>query len=147
MEPVLSMTRRVQFAETDMAGVAHFSNYFRWMEELEHAFWRSLGTRVHDGAAGWPRASVACDYLAPVRFEDELRLSMAITALGEKSMSYETEFMLNGTRVALGRATIVYCALTPNGFSAAPIPAAMRARLAQLLPGVAQPQSHRGTET
>ena len=34
------MTRRVQFAETDMAGVMHFANYFRLIEEVEHAFYR-----------------------------------------------------------------------------------------------------------
>jgi len=41
-----SISRRVQFAETDMAGVVHFSNYFRWMEEVEHAFFRSVGLSV-----------------------------------------------------------------------------------------------------
>src|SRR5689334_19819650 len=42
----------VQFSETDMAGIVHFSNYFRWMEEVEHAFLRSLGMSVsmrHEG--------------------------------------------------------------------------------------------------
>ena len=35
--------RRVEFAETDMAGIVHFSNFFRMMEATEHAFFRSLG--------------------------------------------------------------------------------------------------------
>ena len=126
MDPVLSMTRRVQFAETDMAGVAHFSNYFRMMEELEHAFWRSLGMSVHRGAEGvaegWPRVAASCEYFAPVRFEDELDMRMRITAVGEKSMSYETEFQHRGRRVALGRMTIVYCALVGGSFQAVPIP-------------------------
>jgi acyl-CoA thioester hydrolase len=26
------LTRRVEFAETDMAGIVHFSNFFRYME-------------------------------------------------------------------------------------------------------------------
>ena len=37
-----SVRRRVQF-ETDMAGVVHFSWYFRYMEEAEHALWREAG--------------------------------------------------------------------------------------------------------
>ena len=36
-------TRRVQFSETDLAGIAHFSTYFRYMEEAEHALWRAAG--------------------------------------------------------------------------------------------------------
>jgi len=31
-------TRRVEFAETDMAGIVHFSNFFRMMESTEHAY-------------------------------------------------------------------------------------------------------------
>ena len=46
MAAEFSISRRVQFAETDMAGVVHFSNYFRWMEEVEHAFFRAVGLSV-----------------------------------------------------------------------------------------------------
>jgi len=40
------LTRRVEFAETDMAGIMHYSNYFRFMETAEHAFFRSLGLSI-----------------------------------------------------------------------------------------------------
>ena len=43
MAHAFTMQRRVEFAETDMAGILHFSNYFRFMESVEHAFFRSLG--------------------------------------------------------------------------------------------------------
>ena len=35
--------RRVQFYETDLAGIVHFSWYPRYMEEAEHAMWRDAG--------------------------------------------------------------------------------------------------------
>ena len=77
------LIRRVQFAETDMAGIVHFSNYFRWMEEVEHAFFRSLGLSVVDAARaacdiGWPRVNVACEFYGPVRFEDEVELRLRV---------------------------------------------------------------------
>ena len=46
MPTEFSIPRRVQFSETDMAGIAHFSNFFRMMEEVEHAFFRSVGLSV-----------------------------------------------------------------------------------------------------
>ena len=50
--------KRVEFADTDMAGIVHFSRFFVYMEMAEHAFWRSLGLSVHgtlDGRIiGWP---------------------------------------------------------------------------------------------
>src|SRR5260221_14772436 len=39
-------TRRVEFSDTDMAGIMHFSNFFRFMEATETAFMRSLGLSV-----------------------------------------------------------------------------------------------------
>ena len=38
--------RRVQFAETDLAGIVHFSTIFRYMEEAEHALWRAAGLTI-----------------------------------------------------------------------------------------------------
>ena len=64
--------KRVEFCETDMAGIVHFSNFFRYMEMAEHAFIRSLGYSVHteiDGCRyGWPRVRAECDYRQPIRF-------------------------------------------------------------------------------
>ena len=113
MPTEFSITRRVQFAETDMAGIVHFANYFRYMEEVEHAFFRSVGLSVsmqHDGLhVGWPRVSTACEFFGPIRFEDEIELKLRVTRLGEKSFNYEVDFLLNGRRLALGKTTSVCC--------------------------------------
>jgi acyl-CoA thioester hydrolase len=133
------MKRRVQFAESDLAGVLHFSNYFRLMEEVECAFWRSLGmsTHTHEGSkyVTWPRASVSCEYFAPVRFEDEVELRLRVTNVGEKSVSYEVEFQCAGRRTAHGRMTAVCCAWG-NGdtsFEPIPIPEPARSKLAAMV--------------
>ena len=67
-------TRLVEFADTDMAGILHFSNFFRYMEATEHEFFRSLGLSVHsnspDGTWGAARVQAECDYSAPLRYED-----------------------------------------------------------------------------
>ncbi|MFQ5490250.1 MAG: acyl-CoA thioesterase, partial [Phycisphaerae bacterium] len=92
-------TRTVTFAETDLAGVMHFSNFFRVMEEVEHAFWRSLGLKVvmPDGDAhiSWPRKSVACEFHQPARFEDTLECHLRVTKVGERSVEYEIRFRCN----------------------------------------------------
>lgn len=134
MPATFSIHRRVQFAETDMAGVAHFSSYFRWMEEVEHAFFRSVGLSVamkHDGMEiGWPRVSTSCEYSGPVRFEDELELRLRVTKVGGKSLSYEVDFLKGNQRVALGKLTSVCCTTTADGtFMAIAIPAEIRAKL------------------
>ena len=125
--------RRVQFAETDMAGVLHFSNYYSYMEEIEHAFWRSLDLTVYHPDAGpslsWPRVATGCEYSAPLHFEDEVDLALRVTKVGQKSLSYEVEFRRSGERCATGRVTAVCCMTKPGSFAPTPIPAAIRARL------------------
>lgn len=128
-----TMTRRVAFAETDLAGVMHFSNYLRWMEDIEHAFWRSLGMSVvihdHSSKLSWPRASVSCDYHGPVSFEDEVSLRFRITNVGSKSLQYEVEFSCNGNRIALGKTTAVCCVMEKGQFRSIAIPAEIRDKL------------------
>ena len=38
--------RIVEFSETDMAGIVHFSNYCKYMEAAEHRFFRSIGYSI-----------------------------------------------------------------------------------------------------
>jgi acyl-CoA thioester hydrolase len=127
------ITRRVEFAETDMAGIVHYSNFFRYMEAAEHAFFRSLGfsvvTRAVDPPVGWPRVRAECDYLQPLRFEDEVEIHMLVSGKKSKSLSYVFRFRkLNATppvEVARGSLTVV-CATHQHGqMSAATIPRAI----------------------
>ena len=133
MPPDFSLTHRVQFSETDMAGVVHFANYFRWMEIVEHAFFRSLGLSVmmtHEAVEiGWPRIACSCEFHGPARFEDEITLTLRVTKVGGKSLSYEVDFLKAGALLAKGKLTSVCAALQGSAFKAIGIPEMVRAKL------------------
>ena len=103
--------RRVEFSETDMAGIMHFSNFYRFMESAEHAFFRSLDHGIHqtiDGeTVGWPRVHSSCDFFRPVRFEDSVTIRLTIEEIRRRSVRYIHTFLLgdNATVVASGRMT------------------------------------------
>lgn len=88
--------RRVEFSETDMAGIVHFSNYFRYMEEAEVAFFRSLGLSIHgqrDGRViGWPRVAADCTYRWPLRFEDEFEIHLVVSKKTSRTLTYDFRF-------------------------------------------------------
>ncbi len=132
-EHVFSIRRMVSFAETDMAGVMHFSNYFRLMEEVEHAFWRSINESVvrieHDQTISWPRVSTHCDFSSPARFEDEIRLELRVARLGQKSITFEVDFYRDLEQLARGRMTAVCCHMQHGRFDTTEIPGALRAKL------------------
>lgn len=125
--------RRIQFAETDMAGVLHFANYYRLMEECEHAWWRSLGLNVviedGDQRVSWPRVATACEYFGPARFDDELSLTLIVENVGTRAMTYEVVFRRGEDRLAVGRATIVCCSMVDGRFQAIDIPSELRRKL------------------
>ena len=83
--------RRVEFCDTDAAGIAHFSSLMQYVEQAEHAFLRSLGFSVFTGNADgltWPRVHVEMDFAGPVRFEETVRISVAVKELGRTSVRY-----------------------------------------------------------
>ncbi|HKA06789.1 MAG TPA: thioesterase family protein [Gemmataceae bacterium] len=134
MKPPFRTNRRVEFGDTDMAGIAHFANFFRYMEAAETEFLRSLGLSVswQEGSQrlGFPRVSAACDFKRPVRFEDVLDIAVTVEEVGQKSVRYRFDFSHGGREVAVGRITTVFCRATPNhGLESTEIPAGLRAKL------------------
>lgn len=130
MEPAFRFRteRQAAFRDTDAAGIVHFSVFFVWMEEAEHAFLRSRGLSVmqadHDRMVGWPRVSASCDYLRPIRFEQIVTIDLAIDRIGEKSITYAFQFSVEKHVVARGKLIATCCEVTPgNPPQAIPIPA------------------------
>lgn len=124
------INRRVEFAETDMAGIVHYSNFFRYMEVAEHAFFRSLGfsvvTRQVDPPVGWPRVHAECDYSEPLRFEDEVEVHMLVSRKRSKSLTYAFRFrrLNDQPKVEIARGSLTVVCVTHHGgqMTAATIP-------------------------
>jgi 4-hydroxybenzoyl-CoA thioesterase/acyl-CoA thioester hydrolase len=134
MPEVFRATRRVEFRDTDAAGIIHFSRFFTFMEEVEHEFLRSLGLSVlwrdGEGPISWPRVSATCDISGTVRFEDELDVELHVERLGEKSVTYACKFEHGGRAIATGKVTAVCCRLNPGQvLQSIPIPAEWREKL------------------
>ncbi|MFM9194308.1 MAG: acyl-CoA thioesterase [Planctomycetia bacterium] len=132
----LETRRRVEFRDTDAAGIVHFSAFFFWMESAEHELLRSAGLHVFERQAdgseySWPRVSVACDYASAVRFGDELDIAVHVAEIGRSSVTYRFVFEHDGRSVAEGRVVAVRCRVRPGGrLEAVAIPDEVGRRLA-----------------
>ena len=134
--------RRVEWADTDCAGIVHFTSFQRYVESTEHAFWRSLGLSVHMGEGkeqqGWPRLSVHCDFVKPARFEQLLNVSIRILKIGNTTLRYgfwifDDEGTTSGL-MAHGELTIIHVGFDPSTgrLKKAPIPEKVRRLLENL---------------
>ncbi len=132
--------RLVEFADTDLAGIMHFANFFRFVEVAEHAFFRSLGASVHssEGTAheGWPRIEVTCKYLRPARFQETLEVALRLEELRTTSLRYSfaifsTAATPDRALLATGAFGIIHVELdtAAREMRKTPIPAELRAKL------------------
>jgi acyl-CoA thioester hydrolase len=111
--------RRVEFRDTDAAGIVHFSAFFFWMESAEHELLRAAGVGViergSDGIeASWPRVSVCCDYAAAARFDEEIEIAVTVDEIGRSSVTYGFRFDRGGVTLARGRVVAVRCLMHPG---------------------------------
>jgi 4-hydroxybenzoyl-CoA thioesterase/acyl-CoA thioester hydrolase len=126
-------TRRIEWADTDTAGIIHFSRYFCFMEEVEHEFLRSLGLSCimeRDGQRiTWPRVSATCDFIKPVRFEDVVDVHLTVKRKGTKSLTFEFVFSHAGVEVARGQVTAACCRIEDHKLVAIAIPAFVSSKI------------------
>jgi len=125
-------SRRVQFGDTDMAGVVHFSWIARYMEEAEHALWREAGLTIAtpEGPIGFPRVAVAIDFKAPLVFEDEFEVHVRIEAISRRTIRYAHTIRRGTTVIATGSMTAACVQRHPSPMRAVEIPAHILERLA-----------------
>jgi 4-hydroxybenzoyl-CoA thioesterase/acyl-CoA thioester hydrolase len=127
-------SRRVEFSDTDAAGIMHFAAFFRMMEQAEHDLLRNVNLSVvmHDAAGkiSWPRVAAKCDFQAAARFEETLQIEVRIARLGKRSITYSHRFLRDGQVLAIGEITAVCCRIREGALpKSMPIPAAMVKKL------------------
>ena len=119
------LRRRVQFHETDVAGIVHFSWFYRYMEEAEHALWREAGLSIAapDAEVGFPRIAASFEFHRPLHFEEEFDVDLRIVEIASKTIRYEAQITRGQTSVATGSLTVL-CVSKRHGepMQAVPIP-------------------------
>jgi len=131
-------SRRVEFRDTDAAGIVHFASFFEWMEEVEHEFLRQLGVSVmmvSDGVrVSWPRVHTSCDYHSVLRFADVVDVDLTLAKLGTSSVTYHFAFRFQEHEVASGKVVTVCCRINDDQPpQSVPIPDTVREKLSQAM--------------
>ncbi len=113
MAEIFQTTRRVEFCETDAAGIVHFAWLLCYMEQAEHQFQRHIGASVmlaqEDGShLSWPRVHVEADFQGAAKFEEILEISVEIDRLGTRSITYVFTIRCGQRKVATGKSIAVF---------------------------------------
>lgn len=109
-------TRRIEFSDTDMAGIVHFARFFVFMEVAEHEMLRAAGApeahfEYEGERIGWPRGAASCVYHSPARLGDVLDIRLRIKRKGKRSITYAALFKIADRVVAEGEISSICCSL------------------------------------
>jgi acyl-CoA thioester hydrolase len=81
------LRRRIEWIDTDAAGIYHWTTAFRLAEAAEAALHNALG--IADRTFGvTPRVSVAAEFQRPLVFNDPVEVELAVEAVGRTSVRY-----------------------------------------------------------
>lgn len=96
MSDEVRLVRRVELSETDLAGIVHFTNYLKWIEAAEAAFFEQvrlpLVTDSVESMQGWPRVEIAATYAAPLRFGDRVEVRLRLLEVRASALRWEAAF-------------------------------------------------------
>jgi YbgC/YbaW family acyl-CoA thioester hydrolase len=106
MAVATTMTRRLDWCDTDAAGHWHFSTLFRLVEAAEAQLHRELG--ISERTFGkTPRVRIEADYRALAHFDDILDVTLEVADLGRTAVTYDVQVTRAGEVVATCRVVTV----------------------------------------
>lgn len=114
-----SVKLKVRFYETDMMGIAHHSNHFRWFELARVEYLRHLGVNLWDMMDEdivFPIAHVHCDYKEPAKYDDTIRIDTYLIKMTRAQMvfSYKMYRDSDNTLLATGETKNAFTSKTTN---------------------------------
>ena len=105
-KPRTTITRRIQWFDTDSSTKYHNTAPLRLMEEAEAALLDELDI-VKEVYGHLPRRHVTVEYYRPLRFWDEVEITVEVAEVGKTSITYTFEISRDGERHADGRVVAV----------------------------------------
>lgn len=86
---------KVNWGDTDMAGIIFYPNYFNWFDIGSHTLFNAVGLSPKDlmfkEKTGLPIIDVGCNYRLPLYYNDDIRVVTKVAEVKEKVFRMEHE--------------------------------------------------------
>jgi acyl-CoA thioesterase FadM len=95
------LRRRIEWMDTDAAGIYHWTTAFRLAEAAEAAMHTALG--IADFTFGaTPRVAVSASFAQGLRFNELVDVELAVAAIGRTSVEYRLTITADGAAAVDG---------------------------------------------
>jgi acyl-CoA thioesterase FadM len=120
------LRRRIEWMDTDAAGIYHWTTVFRLAEAAEAALHTALG--IADFTFGaTPRVAVQASFARPLRFNDPVEVALTVTRLGRTSVEYA--LAVTGEHGPAAEGSVKSCLIDRETGRAIPWPDEVRGKL------------------
>jgi acyl-CoA thioester hydrolase len=115
----VTIRRRIEWMDTDAAGIYHWTTVFRLAEAAEAELHTQLGiAELTFGAT--PRLAVSAEFKRSLRFNDEVDVELAVEHLGRTSIRYGV--VVTGPEGVAAEASVTACLIDRETRRATPWP-------------------------
>ena len=138
----------VRWEDIDAAGIINYQAYLRFFGLAEAELLRSAGLSykyLFESLGIWlPRVRVECDFHAPVKLDELLRVEAYFSRVGKTSvhLDFEVHPKNHPDRVVASGRYVLVC-VTQKDFRPVPIPEEFRNRIARFVEPAANPPARR----
>ncbi len=104
-------TDYVRWEDIDLAGIARYSAYTRFLDIAETDLYRSLGTplsRLHAQYKVWlPRKVMHIEYFSPARLDDQVVIAAYFSSIGRTSVTMNVDLFRDDRKTMIAAAHLV----------------------------------------
>jgi 4-hydroxybenzoyl-CoA thioesterase len=118
MDHIFDIT--VEFGDCDPSGIVFHPNFFSWFDAASLHYFREAGvppwreTSLTHGIVGTPIVSTRCDFRAPARYGDRLRVLTRISEWGRRSFTQHHRIVRGEVLITEAFHVRVFAAQDPN---------------------------------
>lgn len=112
---------QLRYNDADMQGHINNTVYFQYFNMGYHDYLRALDLLIDDHV-GIVVAHVECDFVSPVHIGDNVKVQTAVTGIGNKSFTIESQLVDADTGELRAKAFYVMCSYNLDTQSAMQVP-------------------------
>ena len=127
---VFSTRITVNFGDTDPAGLVYFPNIFHYCHIAMERFFQevcgvSYSKLTGEQHVGFPTVRIDGEFMIPLRYGDEIEITMTVSKVGTKSISLSYK-VTNSEGLSCADISQVIVAMDLSNHSSIPIPGSIR---------------------
>ncbi|MBM4761168.1 thioesterase family protein [Bacillus sp. B15-48] len=97
---------KVKWGDTDAAGIVFYPNFYKWMDEACHEFFRAIGfptpVLYSEHQVSIPLLEANCKFKSPLVFDDQVTVVSSVAEMHQKVFKLSHQFLKNDQLIAEG---------------------------------------------